>query len=81
MSEAFDRQVRFTKRNFHPTAEGPCHCQVWIECQRSVYQGVAVFGFIDNIGEGEPGCAERDRIILPQLQPPAVPAAPSSAIS
>ncbi len=25
-----------------------------------------LFGLIDNIGEGEPGCAERDRVILPQ---------------
>src|SRR6476659_7911475 len=67
MSEALNGQVRLAKRDFHPTAQGPRYCQIRVEPQRSVDQGVALCNFIDNISKREPCCAERKRIIIPHL--------------
>src|SRR5262245_53565235 len=67
MNEALNGEVGLAKRDFHPTDEAPRHCQVRVERQRSVDQGIAVCKFIDNISKRESCCAERNRIILPQL--------------
>src|SRR5262249_52889748 len=54
-----------------PAAEVPRRCQVRIEHERAVDEGSTVVEVTDDIGEREPGCGERHRILFAHFHRPS----------
>src|SRR5215471_18654853 len=69
--EMLDSQVRLAKPISHTATIMPRLSQVRIEHKRSIDQGNAGVGLVNDVGERKPAPAERQRVVPTQTNGPA----------